>query len=98
MSSSDFFVEFRSVVHGYHVYKGKCMCVRTSEILYYNNYTADHLFIKHRLKIIQITIWLYVTRSLHEYPAIQLLRAQSLLLFCERKATLATLLGKYYHH
>ena len=42
------FVVFWSVVRGYHVYKGKRMCARASEILYH---TADHLFIKRSLNI-----------------------------------------------
>ena len=61
-ASGCFFVEFRSIVHGYHVYKGIWTAAR---VLVYararrkSNYTADHLFIKRRLNIIQIAFWRY---------------------------------------
>ena len=56
-----FFVEFRSVVRGYHVYKrvwtpvlgehAPCRCMRIKKVA-----ALYHLFIKRRLKIIQVVV------------------------------------------
>ena len=58
-----FFVEFRSVVRGYHVYKRvwtPILSEQLSTMLRMRIAAIYHLFIKRHLKIIQVAVWRYI--------------------------------------
>ena len=67
MCGHDFFVEFRSVVRGYHIYKRVWTPVLGEQLSTNQEhgnpeYTTPiyHLFSKRRLNIIQVAVWCYI--------------------------------------